>query len=189
MFTFVACKYPQFFSHMQTITTQSIFINLNRYKMADISLYAEDIVMCTVCCSKCSRHGTTFRRRVSTVKQTPPVYGTKLQFWQFNLFSGHGYTFEGPRKLPNLRYLGWRVTHCFTSKGVGYFFLYYVSIPICCNSFCLYCLKFIQFPVQGTLICLVSSLDIKGVGLWEVIKALLKYWYRKFSEAKKILYY
>lgn len=151
LFTFVACKYPQFFSHMQTITTQSIFINPNRYKMADISLYAEDIVMCTVCCSKCSRHGTTSRRRVSTVKQTPPVYDTKLQFWQFNLFSGHGYTFEGPRKLPNLRYLGWRVTHCFTSKGVGYFFLYYVSIPICCNSFCLYCLKFIQFPVQGTL--------------------------------------
>ena len=96
-----------------------------------------------------------------------------------------GNTFEGPRKLPNLRYLGWRVTHCFTSKGVGYFFLYYVSIPICCNSFCLYCLKFIQFPVQGTHLCLVSSLDIKGVGLWEVIKALLKYWYRKFSEAKK----
>ena len=122
---------------MQTITTQSISINPNRYKMADISLYAEDIVMCTVCCSKCSRHGTTSRRRVSTVKQTPPVYDTKLQFWQFNLFSGHGYTFEGPRKLPNLRYLGWRVTYCFTSKGVGYFFLYYVSIPICCNSFCL----------------------------------------------------
>ena len=58
--------------------------------MADISLYAEDIVMCTVCCSKCSRHGATFSRRVSTVKQTPPVYDTKLQLWQFNLLVDMG---------------------------------------------------------------------------------------------------
>lgn len=32
-----------------------------------------------------------------------------------------------------------------------------------------------NFQYRG-LLCLVSSLDIKGAGLWEVIKALLKYW-------------
>lgn len=62
--------------------------------MADISPYAEDIVMCTVCCSKCSRHGTTFSWRVSTVKQTPPVYDTKLQFWKFNLLVDMGILFR-----------------------------------------------------------------------------------------------
>ena len=170
MFTFVACKYPQFFSHMQTITTQSIFINPNRYKMADISLYAEDIVMCTVCCSKCSRHGPTFSRRVSTVKQTPPVYDTKLQFLQFNLLVDMGILLRVQGiKLPNLHYLRWRVTHCFTSNGEGYFFHYYVSIPIFCNSFSV-CIAWSlsNFPYRGHL-CLVSTLDLKGVGLWEVI--------------------
>lgn len=187
MFTFVACKYPQFFSHMQTITTQSIFINPNRYKMADISLYAEDIVMCTVCCSKCSRHGTTFRRRVSTVKQTPPVYDTKLQFWQFNLFSGHGYTFEGPSYLTYVT-LGeeWHTVLQVRGWGISFFimfpFQFVVTLSVCIAW------SLSNFQYRG-LLCLVSSLDIKGVGLWEVIKALLKYWYQKFSEAKKILYY
>lgn len=37
-----------------------------RHKVADISLHTEDCIMCTICSSKCPRHATTSRWRVST---------------------------------------------------------------------------------------------------------------------------
>lgn len=73
-------------------------------------------------------------------------------------------------------------------RGRGISFIIMFPFQICCNSFSV-CIAWSlsNFPFGGHL-CLVSTLDLKGVGLWEVIiKALFKYWYWKFSEIKNPL--